>query len=181
MKFGRCRAVFDDVAGGHCGHAFGGMGGAGRDDFPVGFEFQIGRQNPRRPGRGSLRFRIGGGLWAVARMGLSVFADAYLDQVRAGEPDIYAMASDHGAYFGWLAGEFSQVLSERRDGRIHTALYGPNRAGHSAKPAEIYNLIASCFHAPRLEVFARDSRPGFDGWGDQYHADNGKGALYGGK
>ena len=81
---------------------------------------------------------------------------------------------------GWR-GNFRNCYLQSATGRIRTALYGPNRAGHSAKPAEIYNLIADNFHGPRLEVFARDSRPGFDGWGDQYHPDNGKGRLYGGK
>ena len=38
---------------------------------------------------------------------------------------------------------------------------------HSAKPPEAYEQIAAISPGPRIEIFARDPRPGFDGWGDE--------------
>ena len=40
--------------------------------------------------------------------------------------------------------------------------------GHSIKPAELYDHIKQWFPGPRLDVFARQPRPGFAGWGNQY-------------
>jgi len=39
---------------------------------------------------------------------------------------------------------------------------------HSAKPDSFYQQIAKHFDGPRLDVFARQVREGYDGWGDQY-------------
>ena len=40
--------------------------------------------------------------------------------------------------------------------------------GHSVKPDIIYDHISKWFEGPRLDVFARQEREGFDGWGDEY-------------
>jgi len=39
---------------------------------------------------------------------------------------------------------------------------------HSAKPEVLYSHIRRWFSGPRLDVFARSKREGFDGWGNQY-------------
>jgi N6-adenosine-specific RNA methylase IME4 len=39
---------------------------------------------------------------------------------------------------------------------------------HSAKPDSFYQQIAEYFEGPRLDVFARQVREGYDGWGNQY-------------
>ena len=39
---------------------------------------------------------------------------------------------------------------------------------HSAKPDSFYRKIATYFEGNRLDVFARQVRDGFDGWGNQY-------------
>ena len=39
---------------------------------------------------------------------------------------------------------------------------------HSVKPAGFYAGIAERFDGPRLDVFARQVRPGWDGWGNEY-------------
>ncbi len=41
------------------------------------------------------------------------------------------------------------------------------RGRHSAKPAAAYELIESMSPGPRLELFARATRPGWDAWGDE--------------
>lgn len=38
---------------------------------------------------------------------------------------------------------------------------------HSAKPPEFFEMVEQVSPAPRLEMFARQSRPGWDAWGDQ--------------
>lgn len=39
--------------------------------------------------------------------------------------------------------------------------------GHSEKPAEAYELIAQLSDEPRLDIFARQTRPGFEAWGNE--------------
>lgn len=39
---------------------------------------------------------------------------------------------------------------------------------HSAKPDSFYQQVAEHFEGPRLDVFARQIREGYDGWGNQY-------------
>ncbi|MBL7962954.1 MAG: hypothetical protein JNM31_03830 [Flavobacteriales bacterium] len=39
---------------------------------------------------------------------------------------------------------------------------------HSVKPQSFYDGLAKHFEGPRLDVFARQVRPGFDGWGNEY-------------
>lgn len=38
---------------------------------------------------------------------------------------------------------------------------------HSAKPPEMYEMVEAVSPAPRLELFARRSRPGWHSWGDE--------------
>lgn len=39
---------------------------------------------------------------------------------------------------------------------------------HSAKPDSFYQTIARHFNGRRLDVFARQVREGYDGWGNEY-------------
>ena len=52
-------------------------------------------------------------------------------------------------------------------GKLQTCFHAQPGA-HSAKPSSFYQDLAAYFPGPRLDVFARQERPGFDGWGDQY-------------
>lgn len=38
---------------------------------------------------------------------------------------------------------------------------------HSAKPGEFFQLVETVSPGPRVELFARDARAGWDNWGDQ--------------
>lgn len=42
---------------------------------------------------------------------------------------------------------------------------------HSQKPEESYQLIESVSHEPRLEMFARQRRPGWSVWGNEVESD----------
>lgn len=58
-------------------------------------------------------------------------------------------------------------------GRRQVNLLASMKREHSRKPEAIYDLIEACSPAPRLELFARHRRPGWDQWGDEHaqHAD----------
>jgi N6-adenosine-specific RNA methylase IME4 len=55
----------------------------------------------------------------------------------------------------------SAFMSE--DGLVLTA----RRLPHSVKPEEFYELVEKASPAPRLELFARRERPGWDVWGNE--------------
>jgi N6-adenosine-specific RNA methylase IME4 len=43
----------------------------------------------------------------------------------------------------------------------------PRPKRHSEKPAEAYEFIANQSEGPRIDIFARQDRPGFEAWGNQ--------------
>lgn len=52
-------------------------------------------------------------------------------------------------------------------GRTQVNLLGTRKREHSRKPDEFYDIVEACSRGPRLEIFARGSRPGWTTWGDQ--------------
>lgn len=52
-------------------------------------------------------------------------------------------------------------------GRSQVNIIRSRKREHSRKPDELYDIIESCSPGPRLEVFARGSRPDWDTWGNQ--------------
>jgi N6-adenosine-specific RNA methylase IME4 len=52
-------------------------------------------------------------------------------------------------------------------GRSQVNLLATRKREHSRKPDEIYDIIEACSPGPRLEMFARGTRPGWHSWGDQ--------------
>jgi N6-adenosine-specific RNA methylase IME4 len=52
-------------------------------------------------------------------------------------------------------------------GRSQVNLLATRKREHSRKPDELYDIIEACSPGPRLELFARGSRPGWIGWGNQ--------------
>lgn len=49
---------------------------------------------------------------------------------------------------------------------LRTVFFAP-LGEHSEKPEEFYRLAAEMSPAPRLDMFARQHRPGYDAWGDE--------------
>lgn len=47
-----------------------------------------------------------------------------------------------------------------------------NRGKHSRKPDEFYQAVERFCPGPRLEMFAREVRPGWDCWGDEAPTEN---------
>jgi N6-adenosine-specific RNA methylase IME4 len=50
-------------------------------------------------------------------------------------------------------------------GRTQVNYLGTRKREHSRKPDELYAIIEACSPGPRLELFARGSRPGWTVWG----------------
>lgn len=51
---------------------------------------------------------------------------------------------------------------------ISKNIFSETSTAHSVKPQSFYDLIAKMFDGPRIDIFARQIRPGYDGWGNQY-------------
>lgn len=52
-------------------------------------------------------------------------------------------------------------------GRRQVNLLASRKREHSRKPDELYDIIEACSPGPRLELFARGSRPEWNSWGNQ--------------
>jgi N6-adenosine-specific RNA methylase IME4 len=50
----------------------------------------------------------------------------------------------------------------------------PKPKRHSEKPPEAYDLIRSLTDGPRIDIFARQARPGFEPWGNEAPMPNAK-------
>lgn len=55
-----------------------------------------------------------------------------------------------------------------KPGRRQVNLLSTRKREHSRKPDEIYDIIEACSSGPRLELFARHHRLGWDQWGDEH-------------
>ena len=52
-------------------------------------------------------------------------------------------------------------------GRTQVNLLSTRKREHSRKPDEVFDIIEACSPGPRLELFARGTRPGWKVWGNQ--------------
>lgn len=58
----------------------------------------------------------------------------------------------------------------REAGRRQVNIISSQKREHSRKPDEAYEIIEACSPGPYLELFARGTRPGWTGWGNQAEA-----------
>ena len=56
-------------------------------------------------------------------------------------------------------------------GRTQVNYIGTRKREHSRKPDELYPIIEACSPGPRIELFARGTRPGWTVWGNQAGGD----------
>ena len=63
-----------------------------------------------------------------------------------------------------IKGKNNRTLAQ---GRSQVNLLRAAKREHSRKPDEFVSLIDECSPGPRLEMFARGDRPGWDMWGNQ--------------
>lgn len=52
-------------------------------------------------------------------------------------------------------------------GRSQVNFLKTQKREHSRKPDEFYDIVEACSNGPRLELFARGTRPGWNSWGNQ--------------
>ena len=65
----------------------------------------------------------------------------------------------------WAARPGARLVDPRKCPRQIQEWPKPKR--HSEKPAEAYALIAELSDGPRIDIFARQARPGFTPWGNE--------------
>ncbi|MBA0054311.1 methyltransferase [Streptomyces sp. AJS327] len=53
------------------------------------------------------------------------------------------------------------------DEKIMSSWFQWPRRRHSEKPPEFFDLVEKISPGPRLEIFSRQGRPGWDAWGDE--------------
>jgi len=56
-----------------------------------------------------------------------------------------------------------------KPGRRMVNIVSTRKREHSRKPDEFYRVIEKCSPGPRLELFARHHRDGWEQWGDEIH------------
>jgi len=92
---------------------------------------------------------------------------------------------NHHGQGHWSYGDHEHILIGRKGTRPgpppvdlrRSSVWGSPRRGHSVKPDELYAYIHSCYPTlPKLDMFARTIRPGWDGWGNQYEGNAGRAA-----
>lgn len=52
-------------------------------------------------------------------------------------------------------------------GRRQVNIIKTQKREHSRKPDEVYDIVEACSAGPYLELFARGTRPGWTGWGNE--------------
>ena len=65
-----------------------------------------------------------------------------------------------------LLGRMGETMLPQRDKCPSSVVEAPRR-GHSVKPDEAFKMIEAVSPGPRLEMFARRDRAGWDCWGDE--------------
>lgn len=109
------------------------------------------------------------GLAVMEAWGFSYKTNLIWEKVRGdGQPDgrgvgFYFRNVTEILLFG-VRGDHNRTL---QPGRSQVNLIRSMKREHSRKPDEIIPIIEACSPAPRLELFARGTRPGWDMWGDQ--------------
>jgi N6-adenosine-specific RNA methylase IME4 len=69
-----------------------------------------------------------------------------------------------------LLGKRGQPITPRPGSQPDSVIEAP-RQKHSAKPASVYDIIERMYPGlPKIELFSRASRSGFDAWGNQAEA-----------
>lgn len=109
------------------------------------------------------------GLSVMEAWGFTYKTNIIWEKVRSdGQPDgrgvgFYFRNVTEILLFG-IRGDHNRTL---QPGRSQVNLIRSIKREHSRKPDEIISIIESCSSGPRLELFARGTRSGWDMWGNQ--------------
>ena len=106
-------------------------------------------------------------IWGFAPKGVIPWVKVKKDAIRhiqnAGGDLHASVRMGMGLYIRW-ASEFGKLSTLRKD--INGVVFAERQA-HSQKPDELYRLVEAASPGPRLELFARVSRPGYEAWGNE--------------
>lgn len=101
-------------------------------------------------------------VWLMAKLGFDYKTQITWTKTSRGTGYYFAGQTEHCAF------AVRGVLAPREKAKHTTALgvaNDPSRTQHSKKPEEIFTVAESIGYGPRLEMFSRQARPGWDVWG----------------
>jgi N6-adenosine-specific RNA methylase IME4 len=67
----------------------------------------------------------------------------------------------------WVIYAYRGKMGISKKGKFIRSIIREKRGKHSRKPDSFYQMIASNTTPPRIDIFARETREGFDVWGDE--------------
>ena len=68
----------------------------------------------------------------------------------------------------WVIYAYRGKMGINKRGKFIPSLIREKRTYHSRKPNIFYEILRDNTHEPRIDIFAREKRDGFDGWGNEY-------------
>lgn len=117
------------------------------------------------------------GLEVLRAWGFTYKTTLYWEKIRHdGEPDgrgvgFYFRNVVEPCLFGVRTPRKSETYRTLAPGRSQVNIIRAQKHEHSRKPAEFADLIERCSEGPRIELFARGERAGWDVWGNQADSD----------
>jgi N6-adenosine-specific RNA methylase IME4 len=64
-------------------------------------------------------------------------------------------------------------LTNHQNGVMPSYIFTDGQSKHSEKPVQFYQMLRRWTPEPRIDLFARRTHEGFDGWGNEYAGDQG--------
>lgn len=105
-------------------------------------------------------------LWLIEQLGFEYKTSVVWVKMRDGALQIGLGQYTRGAHELLLLGTRGDAMVPKPEDRLPDVIFAP-RTKHSVKPQEAYGLIERVSPAQRLEMFARQPRPGWDVWGNE--------------
>lgn len=102
---------------------------------------------------------ISAGVWAKPSMGMGQYWRIAAEHVLLGT------IGDPGACLRACRAHREAIGQRNNLTNVIESARKPRR--HSEKPDEFYERVERLFPGPRLDMFAREARPGWDAWGNQ--------------
>ena len=100
-------------------------------------------------------------MWLIKALGFRYITNAVWVKERAGLGQY--LRGQHELLLFAVRGSGPKARTDRKD--LRSVIHAP-RTEHSKKPEQSYQLIESRSMAPRLEMFAREERTGWDNFGN---------------
>jgi len=69
----------------------------------------------------------------------------------------------------WLIYAYRGKMGINKKGKFIRSMFREKRGRHSRKPDCVYEVLSNNTREPRIDIFAREPRGGFDVWGDEIH------------